>query len=142
MSGPQHIYSVGEIVEVEGTKGMIFKVSGYMAIVVSLDEVQLPIKNFGSSHFTAVDWCRQHGVSSWKFPNLSDLRTLYRNKKVFNRFLVDRNLKPITGDEYWSSEEYDSECAQSFNMKNGTVGITTLNSILSVRAIGKFKVDQ
>ena len=55
LSGPQHIYSVGEIVEVEGTKGMIFKVSGYMAIVVSLDEVQLPIKNFGSSHFTAVD---------------------------------------------------------------------------------------
>ena len=106
-------YKVGDIIEVNGKKGVVFVVSsnGQRGRIMSLDEV-----NEVNWH-SAKQWCESYG-EGWRLPDVEELKLIYENIKIINEVLFFED-KPRLGWFIWSSDEYSHAECYSFGMGNG-----------------------
>ncbi|MBQ2364029.1 MAG: DUF1566 domain-containing protein [Alistipes sp.] len=129
--GRDGIYQVGDYYNRDFNKGIVFDVTngGRNGKILSLDETYC---NWSD----AKQWCRNHG-KGWYLPTEDELKEIYRNKRNVNEGLRKYNREELRDSFYWSSTEYDSDCAWSVHMNNGNADGTKLYDTY-VRAVFAF----
>lgn len=124
-------YSLGDLVEVEGVKGVVFYKDDVVTKIVSVDEIQLAwsteyvvanatdLSNGASNmalikaidgwedKYPAFKWCADCG-DGWYLPAQSELLGIYNQRSVVNATLEENGFAKLDiGDNafYWSSTE-------------------------------------
>lgn len=111
----QKKWQIGDIYDVDGTKGIVFAVTedGAHGRILSFDQL------IGCWWDEAKQWCSEFG-EGWRLPTVQELQIICILSKDldFNQALLFANAQPIIWSEeaYWSGEEYDSEKAWIFSM--------------------------
>ena len=129
-STTQKSYKVGDYYNVDGKEGVVFEVTsdGRHGKIISLNQTK-------SSWDDAKSWCTSLG-SGWRLPTKEELQTIYRVKSTLNSTLA------AEGDEFrgvfWSSNEYDSDCAWRVGMYNGSTYSYRKDYDSYVRAVSAF----
>lgn len=127
-------YKVGDIIEVNGKKGVVFVVSsdGKHGRVVSIDDIE-------GTWDEAIEWGKSYS-QGWRLPNRDELKRLYDVLKDVNDAIFFADGQIIRESRYgiWTSEEYDSVSAWYVYMSDGNA--YNLNKGLDryVRAVAAF----
>jgi hypothetical protein len=115
----QKKWQIGDIYDVDGTKGIVFAVTedGAHGRILSFDQL------IDCSWDEAKQWCSELG-EGWRLPTVQELHIiLILGKDLdFNQALLFAGAQPIiwnTYDGYWSGEEYNSEKAWHVAMGEG-----------------------
>lgn len=98
-------YKVGDYIEINGVGGVVFAVSnnGQNGKAVSL-------KEFECDWDSAAQKCSSLG-KGWQLPSIGEWRAIDNQKSVINNTLVSMAEKELSIAWYWSSVEYNSDCA-------------------------------
>lgn len=114
----QKKWQIGDIYDVDGTKGIVFAVTedGAHGRILSFDQL------IDCSWDEAKQWCSELG-EGWRLPTVQELHIIgiIRKDLVFNQALLFAGAQPILWGEYyyWSGKEYDSEKAWMVVMFEG-----------------------
>ena len=125
-------YKVGDYYDANGKQGVVFVVTpdGKHGKIVGL-------KDLGKMNWnSAVSACRNLG-NGWRLPSKEELLAIYKVKST-----LDSTLAAV-GDElpssyYWSSTEYNSDCAWGVFMSDGYTRSYLKNLDGYVRAVSAF----
>ena len=130
--GRDGIYQVGDYYNRDFNKGIVFDVTngGRNGKILSLDETKCKWSD-------AKQWCRNHG-DGWYLPTEDELKEIYRNKQDVNEGLRKYNREELGYAPYWSSTEYDSDCAWNVLMASGRTLDGTKDGNHYVRAVYEF----
>ena len=160
-------YKVGDFYD-DGTKqGVVFEVSedGKHGKIVSLNEALLQwctdeqydedirvgansdrdgkintdivMQGCDCANYPPFMWCREQG-KEWYLPSKKELMAIYDVKDLVNKTLAQYSYREITNDWYWSSTEYDEDCAWSVDMYNGNTYDTNKYNLGYVRVVSAF----
>lgn len=125
-------YKVGDYIEINGVGGVVFAVwnNGQNGKAVSL-------KEFECDWHSAAQKCSSLG-KGWRLPSMSEWRAIYNQKSVINNTLASMAEKGLSNAFYWSSVEYNSDCAWLVNMYRGYTNDYDKIDIGYVRAVSDF----
>ena len=162
---------IGEIITFRQQKGMVYAVDSVRFWVISLNENSetAPWGNYGnavqnnrfSDALTALtdsatisntlvlnglsvstDAVKQLD-SGWHMPPAGDLRRIFSNYNTLNNKLKTTALADtLSTATYWSSSEFDKNCAWSVSMREGIVLQAYKNEFLRVRAVQKIMLNE
>ena len=124
---------VGDLVYHNGAPGIVvvlYDDAGEHGLLVSAEQTQC----YWSA---AKSWCANLG-SGWKLPSKSQLLMIYRNKDKINAALEARGWGVLHKAYYWSSDEYDADCAWFVLMYDGRTGGSNKYNLAYVRAVSAF----
>lgn len=125
-------YKVGDYIEINGVGGVVFAVwnNGQNGKAVSL-------KEFECDWYSAPQKCSSLG-KGWRLPSMSEWRAIYNQKSVINNTLASMAEKGLSNALYWSSVEYNSDCAWLFLVGYGNTRKSGKIHDYSVRAVSDF----
>lgn len=125
-------YKVGDYIEINGVGGVVFAVwnNGQNGKAVSL-------KEFECDWHSAAQKCSSLG-KGWRLPSISEWRAMENQKSVINNTLVSMAEKGLSNAFYWSSVEYNSDCAWLFLVGYGNTRKSGKIHDYSVRAVSDF----
>ena len=125
-------YKVGDYIEINGVGGVVFAVwnNGQNGKAVSL-------KEFECDWHSAAQKCSSLG-KGWRLPSMSEWRAIYNQKSVINNTLASMAEKGLSNAFYWSSVEYNSDCAWLFLVGYGNTRQSGKIHDYSVRAVSDF----
>ena len=105
-------YKVGDIIMVGGEMGVVFVVTtdGQHGKAMSVSQTECNWEQ-------AKAWCAQYG-RGWRLPKIDELKVIYNKNEALNSTLSANGYK-VLDTWYWSSEEYNSDCAWSVNLYGG-----------------------
>ena len=158
--------SVGDLITINLSVGIVFDVSSDSFKVVSVTEKRLEWstsysktsatdKNNGLNNMTkikalsdwetkypAFKWCSDYG-KDWYLPAQNELIEIYNNRSTINSTLSAKGYTILYSDhyteDYWSStESSSSEAYSSWFYNNGQIGATRKESVYVVRAVLAF----
>ncbi|MEI6752139.1 MAG: T9SS type A sorting domain-containing protein [Paludibacter sp.] len=162
---------VGEIITFRQQKGMVYAVDSVRFWVISLNEntETAPWGNYGnavlnkrfSDALTALtdtatisntlqmntlsvstDAVKQID-SGWYIPTAGDLRHLFSVYDVLNTKLKNTpSADTLSMASYWSSSEFDKNCAWSVSLREGIMLQSYKNEFLRVRAVQKISLNE
>ena len=136
-------YRIGDIVTVNGVKGIVFQISPVVK-VVSVSEItaQWSTENFitgatnvddGSvnmtkikaiygweSKYPAFKWCADLG-DGWYLPSYNEVKAIYNQKNALNSTVLADGLLKFSAGYYWSSTECNDGSAYLANFSSGIV---------------------
>ena len=136
-------YRIGDIVTVNGVKGIVFQIFPVVK-VVSVSEItaQWSTENFitgatnvdgGSvnmtkikaiygweSKYPAFKWCADLG-DGWYLPSYNEVKAIYNQKNVLNSTVLADGLLKFSAGYYWSSTECNDGRAYLANFSSGIV---------------------
>ena len=166
-SDDERYYSIGDFYD-DGTKqGVVFEVSedGKHGKIVSLNEAELQwctdeqygkyvwvgaysdtdgkfntdvvMQGDDCAEYPAFMWCREQG-KEWYLPSKKELMAIYDVKDLVNKTLAQYSYREITNDWYWSSTEYDEDCAWFVRMDYGFTIDSHKFDLFYVRAVSAF----
>ena len=107
---------VGDIITINGVKGVVFEVSsnGQHGKVLSIAEEYITWN-------AAPAWCTNLG-EGWVLPTRSELSEIAKKSKVVDAALVAKGNESIFGKVFWTSEPSDEYSAWSVYMDDGFTG--------------------
>ena len=126
-------YEVGDIITVNGKRGVVFAVSsdGKHGRVVSLDGF---IGTWEESAAWANSYCQ-----GWRMANAEDLKRLYNVLEEVNEAIFFADGQKIEDSSHWTSESPGSDgCARNVYMGNGLTFSNNKNYDYYVRAVSAF----
>lgn len=125
-------YKVGDYIEINGVGGVVFAVwnNGQNGKAVSL-------KEFKCDWHSAAQKCTSLG-KGWRLPSKSEVQAVYNQKSAINSTLASMAENGLSGNTYWSSDEYNSDCAWLVFMSNGYTNGSSKNLNYYVRAVSAF----
>lgn len=123
---------VGDIVMINGELGVVYAVTsdGLHGKAMSVAE------NY-CDWASAKKWCSQLG-GGWKLPLRSDLQIIYNKFNKINQVLKANGYTEVREVWYWTSEEYDKDCAWYVRMPSGYNNLTPKYDVNYVRAVSAF----
>ena len=127
-------YKIGDVMTVNGVKGVVFEVTEDGEHGKVLCANQAP--NY-MSWGEAKTWCSNLG-SGWYLPTKEELLLIYQNKAALNSTLATIGGKIISYYWYWSSTVFDSDCAWNVLMSYGSTSSNNKNFNSYVRAVSAF----
>lgn len=129
----QQPWKVGDYYDVDGKQGVVFVVTpdGKHGKIVCLRE----LGRF--DWYTAKSKCAELGAG-WYLPSKSELESMYKAMSKINPILIAVG-DPLEAGNYWSSTEYNSDCAWFVDMHDGlTYNLSKYNYTPFVRAVSAF----
>jgi hypothetical protein len=157
---PTEQYSVGDIVTIDGTDGVVLYASEGIVYLISVDESSQKwstesvttnatdyyygLKNMETiqaiegweTKYPAFKWCADLG-EGWYLPARYELRDIYNAKNTLNEALSANGYTTLTS-YYWSSTESGSSGAHYYYFSSGNYYGKSKSDILNVRAICRF----
>ena len=157
-------YSIGDIVTINGVKGIVFQTSPVVKIV-SVKETLLKwgteevttdatnaydgAKNLSTikriygwqSKYPAFKWCADLG-SGWYLPASNELKAIYNQKDVINRVLSANQFDRLgsKNDSFWSSTEWSDMHAQYYFKTDASLrNCLKCYNLCAVRAVYEIK---
>lgn len=125
-------YKVGDYIEINGVGGVVFAVwnNGQNGKAVSLKELR-------SVWNSAAQKCTSLG-KGWRLPSKSELQAVYNQKSAINNTLASMAENGLADIAYWSSDEYNSDCAWIVGMQDGGNRNYPKSVNFCVRAVSAF----
>ena len=163
-TAPSKDYSIGDIVTINGVKGIVFQTSPVVKIV-SVKETLLKwgteevttdatnaydgAKNLSTikriygwqSKYPAFKWCADLG-SGWYLPASNELKAIYNQKDVINRVLSANQFDRLgsKNDSFWSSTEWSDMHAQYYFKTDASLrNCLKCYNLCAVRAVYEIK---
>ena len=155
-------YHIGDLVERDGAKGVVFYVDDSVVKIVSVTEAKNNkwcsrmensaarnenngMKNMNAaktldanlSYYPAFKWCADYGTD-WYLPAKNELQAIYDNRSVINSTLSANGYTTLGTGYYWSSTGYDSYYAYKLNFSNGNWSSTNKYESNYARAVLAF----
>ena len=129
-------YKVGDYYNVDGKKGVVFEVSedGRHGTIIADSEPE----GLTTWH-KAMEWGKQL-KDGWYIPSHKELMTLLEVHKVVDKKLceVGRKLTITPNNFYWSTTEFNADCAWIVCMATGSTGGSYKGNPFNMRAVSKF----
>lgn len=103
---------VGDLVYHNGVQGIViafYDDAGEHGLLMSVEEAK------GCNWHFAKSWCADLGLD-WELPSKSQLLMIYRNKDKINAALDTKGFSALLRVNYWTSDEYNADCAWQINM--------------------------
>ena len=126
-------YKVGDVIEVNGKKGVVFVVSsdGKHGRVVSLDGIE------GTWH-EAIEWGKSY-CQGWRLPNVDEMRLLRGVLKDVNEAIFFADGQKIPPLSHWTSFDFEDGIHAGFiRMDCEASGWKTKDTNLDARAVAAF----
>ena len=95
----QYPYELGDIVDVNGARGIVYFVSSTSTKIISVKETSRV------TWYEAEAWCSDYG-KNWSLPTCEELKAIYKNKSIINSTLSTNGYTTLWSGRYWSSEWY------------------------------------
>ena len=114
----QYPYKLGDIVDINGAKGVVGFVGSTTTLIISVKETR------NKDWYDAKYWCLNYG-SGWHLPSLDDLDSIY--VATINSTLSANGYTTINTEYnnwYWSSTEYNSYGAYGICFAGGWSNIS------------------
>lgn len=129
-------YKVGDIYDVNGKKGIVFEVSEdskHGTIIAYSEPKGL------TTWYKAMEWGKQL-KDGWYIPSHKELMRLLEVHKVVDKKLreVGSGLIIAPNNFYWSTTEFNADCAWIVCMATGSTGGSYKRNPFNVRAVSKF----
>ena len=124
---------VGDFIEVNGVKGIVFEVSddGQHGKVMSISQTEC-------DWYDAKTWCATLG-QGWKLPTKDELLVIYSKKSVVNSVLSANGYQLVHENAcYWSSDKETDGYMWIVSMENGETDGEGKNNFDYVRAVASF----
>lgn len=127
-------YEVGDYYDDGVKQGVVFEVwdDGKRGKIVSTVQKELTWDD-------AVVWSESYG-DSWRLPSRTELIIIHSHRSEISNTLISNREKSLSGDCYWSSEEYanDMNMAWSVGMTYGREYTRDKSRIYPVQAVCEF----
>jgi hypothetical protein len=120
----QHPYELGDVVDINGAKGIVWYVSYATTKIVSTDET-------ADTWYNANIWCSNYG-KSWYLPTFDELKSIYKVNGTLSLGLVS--------SYYWSSSTSFSGEAYAYHFSGNSIYtyICSMSNTYRVRAVYAF----
>lgn len=126
----QNAFKLGDIVDVNGVKGVVYLANSTETKIVSVDETH-------EQWDAAKTWCDKFGYS-WDLPSVQDLKIIQNNLKAINSALSKNQYTIIYSEgKYWSNDEdplNPGRRAYYVRMTSGCYEAAFMNYYYDVRA--------
>ena len=152
-------YSVGSLVTINGTKGVVYYLDNNVTKVVSAEEAKLKwstedeytyamdwydgswnMKKIQTiscwmEKYPSFKWCADYGVN-WYLPSYNELLEIYNQRKIINATMKENSYTGFINNYYWSSTELSYDSAYAIDFYDGdNFPIDKYNNTVRVRAI-------